>query len=198
MGITFRKETFRDDFTFKNSPEHIRRFPFPFHEDAYMYAVNIGRCRRAEGQRAGKPDRRRRALCRRDAGPALVLAEDPLRCQSLPHMTLAGWDLLELLMEQQALGYPEHFTLTRDGDRWRWINRPLGIDDTFTFGDHLDAAYGPMEYNTRKARAISASSISATAICGWMPAWSPRRRLVARFRHRHEFLRVARAGAAGA
>ena len=29
MGITFRKETFRDDFTFKNSPEHIRRFPFP-------------------------------------------------------------------------------------------------------------------------------------------------------------------------
>jgi len=61
---------------------------------------------------------------------ALVLAEDPLRCQSLPHMTLAGWDLLELLMEQQALGYPEHFTLTRDGDRWRWINRPLGIDDT--------------------------------------------------------------------
>jgi len=41
MGITFRKETFRDDFTFKNSPEHIRRFPFPFHEDSYMYAVNI-------------------------------------------------------------------------------------------------------------------------------------------------------------
>ena len=30
---------------------------------------------------------------------ALVLAEDPLRCQSLPHMTLAGWDLLELLMD---------------------------------------------------------------------------------------------------
>ena len=41
MGITFRKETFRDDFTFRNSPEHIRRFPFPFNEDSYMYAVNI-------------------------------------------------------------------------------------------------------------------------------------------------------------
>lgn len=41
MGINFRQETFRDDFTFRNSPEFIRRFPFPFHEDAYMYAVNI-------------------------------------------------------------------------------------------------------------------------------------------------------------
>ena len=41
MGINFRTESFRDDFTFRNSPEHIRRFPFPFHEDSYMYAVNI-------------------------------------------------------------------------------------------------------------------------------------------------------------
>ena len=83
---------------------------------------------------------------------ALVLAEDPLRCQSLPHMTLAGWDLLELLMEQQALGYPEHFTLTRDGDKWRWINRPLGIDDSFTFGDVSTLPYGPMEYITRQSQ----------------------------------------------
>src|SRR4051812_49200646 len=108
MGITFRKETFRDDFTFKNSPEHIRRFPFPFHEDAYMYAVNIephvvghkvwvleNQIDLDEHYVAEIPDR------------AMVLAEDPLRCQSLPHMTLADWDLLELLMEQQALDYPE-------------------------------------------------------------------------------------------
>jgi dimethylamine monooxygenase subunit A len=41
MGIIFKKETFRDDFTFRNSPEAIARFPFPFHEDKYMYAVNL-------------------------------------------------------------------------------------------------------------------------------------------------------------
>ena len=41
MGINFRTESFRDDFTFRNSPEHIRRFPFPFNEDKYMYAVNM-------------------------------------------------------------------------------------------------------------------------------------------------------------
>jgi len=55
-------------------------------------------------------------------------------------------------MEQQASGYPEHFTLTRDGDRWRWINRPLGIDDTFTFGDRATLPFEPMEYITRQAQ----------------------------------------------
>ena len=30
MTITFRNETFRDDFTFRNSLTNIRRFPFPF------------------------------------------------------------------------------------------------------------------------------------------------------------------------
>ena len=37
----FKKETFRDDYTFRNSREAIRRFPFPFAEDEYMYSVNI-------------------------------------------------------------------------------------------------------------------------------------------------------------
>ncbi|WP_163454861.1 heme-dependent oxidative N-demethylase subunit alpha family protein, partial [Escherichia coli] len=55
---------------------------------------------------------------------ARVLAEDPLRCQSLPHMTLAGWDLLELIMTSKAEEYPEFFELHRDGAKWHWINRP--------------------------------------------------------------------------
>ena len=37
----FRDETFRDDFSFKNSPAAIRRFPFPFDRDDYMYSVNM-------------------------------------------------------------------------------------------------------------------------------------------------------------
>ena len=153
MGINFRKESFRDDFTFRNSPEHIRRFPFPFHEDSYMYAVNI------EPHVVGAKGSVLENLIDVDEhyvaemqDRALVLAEDPLRCQSLPHMTLAGWDLLELLMSEQAKGYPEHFTLTRNGDQWRWINRPLGIDDSFTFGDVSTLPYGPMEYITRQSQ----------------------------------------------
>jgi hypothetical protein len=67
-------------------------------------------------------------------------------------MTLAGWDLLELLMVSKATSYPEHFELTRDGDKWHWINRPLGIDDRFTFGDIATLPYGPMEYITRQSQ----------------------------------------------
>lgn len=153
MGIQFRSGTFRDDFTFRNSPAAIRRFPFPFERDGYMYAVNVEQHTKGpvgsvfehgidvdEHYVSEMHDR------------ALVLREDPLRCQSLPHMDLAGWDLLELLMEQQAGGYPEHFELRRDGERWRWINRPLGIDDSFTFGDNATLPYGPMEYIARQSQ----------------------------------------------
>ena len=33
--------SYRDDFSFRNSPAAIRRFPFPFIEDSYLYSVNI-------------------------------------------------------------------------------------------------------------------------------------------------------------
>lgn len=153
MGIAFRSETFRDDFTFANSPETVRRFPFPFDKDAYMYAVNI------EPHVQGRPGSVLENLIDIDehyvaemADKAKVLAEDPRRCQSLPHMDLAGWDLLELLMTHMAADYPEHFSLQRDGESWRWINRPLGIDDTLTFGDTATLPYEPMEYITRQSQ----------------------------------------------
>ena len=37
----FRDETFRGDFTYRNSPQAIARFPFPFPQDSYMYSVNL-------------------------------------------------------------------------------------------------------------------------------------------------------------
>ncbi len=151
--LPFRKETFRDDFTFRNSPETIKRAPFPFDKDSYMYAVNMelhkdGRAGTAfenpfdvdEHYVAEMQDR------------ALVLNEDPLRCQSLPHMKLAGWDVLELLMTHKASSYPEWFSLTRDGNQWHWINRPMGIDQKFTFGDETTLPYEPLEYITRQAQ----------------------------------------------
>ena len=33
-------QAFRGQFTYRNSPEAVRRFPFPFPEDDYMYSVN--------------------------------------------------------------------------------------------------------------------------------------------------------------
>ena len=153
MGIQFKTETFRDDFTFSNSPESIQRFPFPFDKDEYMYAVNI------EQHMPGPPKSATEFPIDVDehyvaemADRALVLKQDPLRCQSAPHMITAEWDLLELLMESMAKHYPEHFTLTRDGDRWHWVNRPLGIDQRFTFGDTATLPCPPMEYVTRQCQ----------------------------------------------
>ncbi|MGA0236039.1 MAG: heme-dependent oxidative N-demethylase family protein [Alphaproteobacteria bacterium] len=153
MGMVFKDETFRDDYSFSNSPEAIKRFPFPFDKDSYMYAVNM------EPHTPVRPGSvydvsfdvdEHYVSEMRDR--ALVLADDPLRCQSLPHMTLAGWDLLELIMVEKAKDYPDLFELHRDGDNWHWINRPLGIDDKFTFGDETTLPYGPMEYITRQAQ----------------------------------------------
>lgn len=153
MGIEFTTSTFRDDFTFRNSPHAVRRFPFPFDRDGYMYAVNIEA--HVPGplgsvfEHAFDVDEHYVSEMK---DRALVLAEDPLRCQSLPHMTLAGWDLLELIMESKARDYPDLFELHRQGDRWRWINRPLGIDDSFTFLDEATLPFGPFEYVTRQAQ----------------------------------------------
>ena len=154
MNITFKKESFRDDFTFRNSPANIRRFPFPFSEDKYMYSVNI-EPHVISGPEGGVF----RNLIDVDehfvsemADRVMVLKEDPLRYQALPHLMPAQWDTLELLMEHQAKGYPEHFSLTKDGDQWHWINGPMGIDQKFTFGDVTTLPMEPFEFITRQAQ----------------------------------------------
>lgn len=153
MNTLFNDETFREDFTFKNSPEAIKRFPFPFHEDSYMYSVNL---EPHASTRPGSPfefafdvDEHYVAEMK---DREQVLTDDPLRCQSLPHMTLAGWDLLEYIMEAKARDYPALFSLTKNGNNWHWVNKPLGIDQKFVFMDECTLPHGPMEYITRQTQ----------------------------------------------
>ena len=153
MNQEFRKTTFRDDYTFFNSPESIRRFPFPFWEDKYMYSVNIEpHTKGAEGSVFEFPIDINEHYVSEMEDRAIVLKEDPLRCQALPHMMLAQWDFLELLMTSMARDYPQWFSLTTEGNRWHWINKPLGIDQTFTFGDPSTLPYEPMEYMGRQCQ----------------------------------------------
>ncbi len=153
MEMAFNEETFRNDFSFKNSTKAIRRFPFPFSEDSYMYALNMEPHVPGPKGTVFEPmfDVDEHYLSEMH-DRALVLNEDPLRCQTLPHMTLAGWDLLELIMESKARDYPEWFELHRNGQAWHWINRPLGINQKFTFLDETTLPYGPMEYITRQSQ----------------------------------------------
>jgi hypothetical protein len=118
-----------------------------------MYSVNI---EPHAGGREGTPFNKRFDVDEHYVAEmrdrALTLADDPLRCQTLPHMDLAGWDLLELIMESKAEDYPDLFRLTKDGDRWHWVNKPLGIDQRFTFLDPTTLPCGPLEYITRQAQ----------------------------------------------
>lgn len=146
-------ETFRGDFSASNSDTAILRFPFPFPEDLYMYAVNM------EPHMRGGPTAAYDAVFDIDehyigecSDRALTLIDDPLRCQVLPHMRLAEWDTLELLMESLAFDYPALFELHRDGDAWRWVNYPLGIEQNFVFGDVTTLPYSPFEYITRQVQ----------------------------------------------
>lgn len=153
MNMRFNKETFRGDYSYHNSPAAILRFPFPFDRDDYMYSVNM---EPHAGGRAGSVFEKRFDVDEHYLSEMqdreITLTEDPLRCQSLPHMELAGWDLLELIMSSKAEDYPDLFNLHRDGNRWHWVNRPMEIDQHFTFLDPTTLPCGPMEYITRQTQ----------------------------------------------
>ena len=170
-------ETFRNDFSFRNSPSAIRRFPLPFPEDEYMYSVNI------EAHTAGLAgshvefafdiDEHYVAECRERE---LVLAEQPQRFQALPHMLTAQWDCLELLMESLARDYPAHFSLAKAGTQWHWVNRPLGVDHHFTFGDPATLPHAPLDYIGRQTQGdLVIMDQRGKTICGSRPASSPPR-----------------------
>ncbi|MBU1307398.1 MAG: DUF3445 domain-containing protein [Alphaproteobacteria bacterium] len=154
MPVTLKPvETYRDDFTFRNSAEAIARFPFPFPEDSYMYSVNI------EPATAGAPgsvfehwfdidEHYRSEMAER----ARVLERDPDRCLVMPHMQQAGWDAVEMLMTHLATDYPEWFELERDGERWLWRNHALDLCQRFTFGDPASLPCEPLEYITRQVQ----------------------------------------------
>jgi len=153
MALNFKQESFRDDYTYKNSAEAIKRFPFPFPEDQYMYSVNIEpHTKGKEGSVFEFPfdvDEHYVAECH---DRAITLEQDPGRYVALPHMMDAQWDFLELTMESLANDYPEYFTLTKNGSIWTWENKPLGIHDTFTFGDSSTLPREPMDYMGRQVQ----------------------------------------------
>ena len=147
-------ETFRDDFTYTNSPFAIERFPFPFPEDDYSYSVNI-----EPHTLPGKADSVYEHLLdidehylseMRERG--LVLEENPKRCIAMPHMDLACWDMIDRCMTSMAVDYPDWFKLEKDGDQWHWQNLLLNIDDRFTFGDSSTLPMPPMEYMGRQVQ----------------------------------------------
>jgi len=147
-------QSFRDDFTYTNSAEAIKRFPFPFVDDEYRYTVNI---------EAHKPNGEDGSVYEyfldvdehylsEVAERAKVLEEAEGRCLTMPHMDLACWDLVERIMLSLTEDYPEYFSLTMDGDNWTWENKLLKSKDSFIFGDSTSLPMPPLEYIGRQVQ----------------------------------------------
>lgn len=155
MALTFSPTilSFRDDFTYRNSPAAVARFPFPFQEDQYMYSVNL---EPAVPRNPGSvfehlfdiDEHYRSEMAER----ALVLEKDPRRSITLPHMQEAAWDALELYMENLSEGYPEWFSLSRQGTQWHWSNKALALEQSFVFGQADTLPCQPLEYILRQAQ----------------------------------------------
>lgn len=170
-------QAFRGHFTYQNSSEAIRRFPFPFPEDDYIYSVNIephvlpGPEGSVYEHMLDIDEHYLSETAERD----MVLREDPDRCLAMPHMRQACWDLLEFVMTHYARDYPQHFSFERQGDDCVWVNHPLNIRQSFRMGEEGTLPTSPWSSSAGRCREISHCSISATATCSWMPASSPHR-----------------------
>ena len=147
-------QTFRDDFTYTNSPEAIQRFPFPFPEDDYRYSVNM----EPHTPKGGEGSAYEKFLdidehyLSEMKERSLVLQDMPHRCLAMEHMDLACWDMIERCMVSLAEDYPEHFVLECDGDNWIWENKLLNQKDEFVFGDSSTLPVPPMEYIGRQVQ----------------------------------------------
>jgi dimethylamine monooxygenase subunit A len=144
---------FRGDYTFTNSKAAVMRFPFPFSTDSYKVDVNTepnNRCGDAESLMAlfDVDEHYHDEIAER----AWVLQTDPSRYHVLPHMESAQWEALEMIMENLAKDFPEHFSFSKVGQECAWENRLLGLSHRFMLGDQGTLPCEPFEYITRQAQ----------------------------------------------
>jgi hypothetical protein len=132
-------------------PERITSFPFPFPTDSYRYSTNVepaGGPRPTVAGSWGEHVLHVDEFYRADsAGCRALLATDPSRCQELPHMRPACWDAMAYVMAELHSARPEDFELVRlGGDRWRWRNRLLDLEQEFVVGDDATLPTDPLRF----------------------------------------------------
>jgi dimethylamine monooxygenase subunit A len=130
--------------------KRIARFPFPFRSDTYRYRTDVEPAREfvttaagGWGDRVLDIDGEYHDELRQRAG---ILRRDPSRCTVLPHMRVAAWDALLLLLTELAATYPRWMTLTSEGRRYRWHNGLLGRSHDFVLGDGDSLPCHPLRF----------------------------------------------------
>lgn len=136
------------------APDLIRTFPFPFPEDTYRYSTNVQPAGKPEVTPAGQwgeavvqvDSEYRHELAERER----ILEDDPTRLQVLPHMRPAAWDAMLTLMQELSTAFPESMSLVRNGSsgpaEFVWINRLLGIEQRFVYGNESTLPQEPLGY----------------------------------------------------
>ncbi|WP_028245767.1 heme-dependent oxidative N-demethylase family protein [Pseudoclavibacter soli] len=135
-------------------PADVTGYPFPFPHERYRYSANVepaARGRDTDGGHWGEhvltvDGQYEWMLAERSS----ILAVDPSRAQSLPHMHDATWDALLWLLGTLAYEQPETMTLEALDDGWlHWRNDRLGIDHRFRLGHDEDLGTTPLEFAAR-------------------------------------------------
>lgn len=131
--------------------ERYAGFPLPFLDDVYRYSTNVEPAARPVTTPVGQWGDAVVAIdqdyAEELAERAEILAADPSRHAVLPHMRPAAWDACLTLLRELAAAYPEQCVLDRlSGDRWRWTNRLLGIQQAFTYGDDATLPDEPLRW----------------------------------------------------
>jgi hypothetical protein len=153
MAIAFAEnESYRAPYRFRNSEWAIKRFPFPFESDTFSYTTNLEPHVPGPGIFEKLLDVDEHYIGEMRERALMLEAARDQHYASLPHSIPAQWDFLELMMEAYSRDYPELFQLERDGQKWTWTNVPLGIKDTFRFGDAGSLPYEPLEYFGRQGQ----------------------------------------------
>jgi hypothetical protein len=72
--------------------------------------------------------------------------------QALPDTEPMQWDVVELVLQNMALHYPQYFTLIRDGDDWIWHNQLLCEETRFVFGKRESLPQSPLDWVGRQVQ----------------------------------------------
>jgi hypothetical protein len=124
----------------KNQPL-IERFPFPFKGDSYRYSNN------AEALDPPflidiTPEYEQEIKLKRQT----LNQKKEQAFQSFEHTLEAQWEILEMVINELTVLYPDKFSVKKKGTDWTFMNQLLNEKYSFIFGDSSSLPYEPLDF----------------------------------------------------
>lgn len=137
-------------------PQRVREFPFPFPQDTYRYTANVQPAPALEPTAGGGWGATEidvdefyvHELRERDE----ILAADPQRSVTLPHMQAAAWDAALFCLQGLAEARPDAVRVQLDGTSVHYENDLLGQTWDFVLGDASTLPEEPLTWAGRQVQ----------------------------------------------